>query len=119
MANKIDRRHARRIKTVQQLYSACFNSKKSRAPQVLKILTHEAAIDKLIKQAAPKFPVDKLALVDLCILRQAIYELMFEKTPPKVVINEAIDLAHELGGEKSPAFINAVLGKIFTKIIKE
>jgi N utilization substance protein B len=52
--------------------------------------------------------------VDISILRNALYELTIErKVPPKVIINEAVELAKELGSEKSPSFVNAVLGKIY------
>jgi len=71
-------------------------------------------INDLIKKFASKYPLEKVSKVDLSILRLAVYELNFEKkTPPKVVIDEAIELAKELGGEKSFSFVNAVLGKIY------
>jgi len=71
-------------------------------------------IDDHIKKAAPKYELSKIAKVDLSILRMSIYDLLIEKKqPPKVIINEAIDLAKELASEKSPAFVNAVLGAIY------
>jgi len=71
-------------------------------------------INDLIKKFASKYPLEKVSKVDLSILRLAVYELNFEKkTPPKVVIDEAIELAKELGGEKTFSFVNAVLGKIY------
>lgn len=78
------------------------------------IFDNLTAIDEHIKRAAPKFPLEKIAMVDLAILRLATYELMFEdKTPPKVIINEAVELAKDLSGDKSPSFVNAVLGTIY------
>jgi len=59
------------------------------------------------------WPVDKLNKIDLAILRLAIYELERKKTPPKVIIDEAVELAKEFGGENSPSFINGVLGTIY------
>jgi N utilization substance protein B len=81
-----------------------------------KILTHLEGIDKEISSSAPKFPLDRIAKTDLAVLRLAVFELMIEpKEPQKVVINEAIELAKEFGGDKSYAFINAVLGAIVKK----
>ncbi len=113
----IDKRHTARIKTVQELYTALFpnnTSSNKLSQKTEEILQHHDHIDNLIEQAAPKFPVPKIAFVDLSILRLAIFELIFEKkAPPKVIINEAVELAKDLGSEKSPGFINAVLGKIY------
>lgn len=113
----MDRRHQVRVEIVQKLFSVKFSSSSSSDSidvKVRAILKVADAINKLIADSAPKFPLEKIAKVDLSILQLAIYEMMYEKkTPPKVIINEAIELAHELGGEKTPAFVNAVLGKIF------
>lgn len=113
----MDRRHEIRVSIVQQLYSLKFaplDSSDSVDVKVRAILKVTDEINKLITDAAPKFPLEKISRVDLSILQMAIYELVFEKkTPPKVIINEAIELAHEMGSEKTPGFINAVLGKIF------
>ncbi|MGB4966146.1 MAG: transcription antitermination factor NusB [Microgenomates group bacterium] len=115
--NSMDRRHEIRVSIVQQLYSLKFaplDSSDSVDVKVRTILKVADEINKLITDAAPKFPLEKISRVDLSILQMAIYELVFEKkTPPKVIINEAIELAHEMGSEKTPGFINAVLGKIF------
>lgn len=75
-------------------------------------MAHSEEIDNKIKIAAPEFPIDKINKVDLAILRLAIYELLIDKSqPPKVIIDEAIELAKEYGGESSPGFINGALGK--------
>lgn len=80
------------------------------------IIKYEDRINEYIKTYAPKFPLRKIAKVDLAILQLAIYELLFEKKePPKVIINEAVELAKEMGSNRSYAFINAVLGKIYQK----
>ncbi len=113
----MDRRHEIRVSIVQKLYSLKFapaDSSDSIDVKIRSILKVAEDINKLIVDAAPKFPLEKISRVDLSILQLAIYEMVFEKkTPPKVIINEAIELAHELGSEKTPGFINAVLGKIF------
>jgi len=72
-------------------------------------------IDRIITQSAPEFSLDRINHVDLAILRLAIYELAIAGSePPKAVIDEAIELAKEYGGEASPGFINGVLGKVLS-----
>ncbi len=71
-------------------------------------------IDKIIIPAAPEWPIDQIALVDLVILRLGIYELLFSReVPPKVAINEAVELAKTFGGENSSKFVNGVLGTVY------
>jgi N utilization substance protein B len=71
-------------------------------------------IDNIIKPAAPEWPIDQIALVDLVILRMAIYELLFKReVPPKVAINEAVELAKTFGGLNSSRFVNGVLGTVY------
>ena len=73
-----------------------------------------ATSDAKIEPAAPEWPIDQIAKMDLTILRLAIYELMIKReVPPKVVINEAVELAKSFGGENSSKFINGVLGTIY------
>ena len=68
-----------------------------------------------IKKAAPTWPIEKLNKIDLAILRLAVFELENQQTPPKVVIDEAIELAKEFGAESSASFVNGVLGTIYKK----
>ncbi len=78
-----------------------------------KIFSKTKEIDKYIEKAAPEFPVEKINKIDLAILRLAVYELLIEKKqPPKVIMDEAIELAKEYGGETSPQFINGALGNL-------
>lgn len=71
-------------------------------------------IDKLIAPAAPDWPIDQIAKIDRGILRLAIYELMINRdVPPKVAINEAVELAKAFGGDNSSRFVNGVLGTIY------
>jgi len=73
------------------------------------------AIDALLSSHLEHWILSRLALVDLCILRLAAYELLFHgKTPWKVAIDEAIELAKAFGGKDSGAFVNGVLDKIHT-----
>ncbi len=71
-------------------------------------------IDDKISQAAPEWPVAQISPIDKAILRIAIYELLYsEEVPPKVAINEAVELAKMFGGENSSKFINGVLGTLY------
>jgi N utilization substance protein B len=71
-------------------------------------------IDKTISKAAPEWPIDQIAVIDKTILRLSVYELEIDKKiPPKVVINEAVELAKSYGSESSSKFVNGVLGTLF------
>jgi N utilization substance protein B len=70
-------------------------------------------IDALIISVAPDWPIEQVAIVDRNILRLSICELMYFDTPPKVIINEAIELAKTFGAEHSSKFINGVLGTVY------
>jgi len=72
-------------------------------------------IDKTIEEVAPEWPIDQVAMIDRNILRLAISELENFETPPKVIINEAIELAKSFGSETSSKFINGVLGTVYRK----
>lgn len=75
------------------------------------------AIDEKIRIAAPEWPIDKIAKIDLAVLRLAVFELTIDKKePPKVVIDEAIELSKEFGNEHSSQFINGVLGTILKSL---
>lgn len=77
-------------------------------------LKNENKIDAMIVPAAPEWPIDQIAKMDKAILRMSIYELLIKKdVPPKVAINEAVELAKEFGGDNSSKFVNGVLGTIF------
>lgn len=70
--------------------------------------------DKLIVKAAPEWPLEQISSIDKTILRIAIFELLHSKeVPPKVAINEAVELGKTFGGENSSKFINGVLGTIY------
>jgi N utilization substance protein B len=75
---------------------------------------HEKQIDGIIGPAAPEWPVAQIAKIDKIILRIGVYELLIKKeVPPKVAINEAVELAKAFGGENSSKFVNGVLGTIY------
>lgn len=76
-------------------------------------------IDEIIKKAAPEWPLHKISVVDRNILRIGLTELLFgdrKEVPPKVAINEAIELAKTFGGENSSKFVNGVLGAVYKEI---
>jgi N utilization substance protein B len=70
-------------------------------------------LDDIIIPVAPEWPIDQIARMDRVLLRMGIYELLFDNdAPPKVVINEAVELAKAFGGDNSSKFINGVLGTV-------
>ena len=76
-------------------------------------------IDKIIEKAAPEWPIAQITIVDRNVLRMGLYELLYsnkEEVPPKVAINEAIELAKTFGGESSGKFINGVLGTVYKEL---
>lgn len=82
------------------------------------VLMYRAELDQLIGRYAPEWPVDKLAIVDRNVLRLSIFELTSPDAdaPPKVVINEAVELAKTFGSDNSPRFVNGVLGTALREI---
>lgn len=83
------------------------------------VIAHLEQLDKIIEKAAPQWPIGQIAIVDRNILRLGLYELLFGKrdeVPPKVAINEAIELAKSFGGESSGKFVNGVLGTVYREI---
>lgn len=83
-------------------------------------LKHEAELDAILQPIAPEWPIDQIARMDRVILRMGLFELKHEDaTPPKVVINEAVELAKAFGGENSSKFINGVLGTAYRQISGE
>lgn len=113
MKTAFDPRHKTRQEIVKLLFSYSFTEQNIPNPKAKNIIENISAIDEKIKDIAPEFPTNKINKVDLAILRLAIYELQFEKsTPPKVVVDEAIELGKEFGGDTSPGFINGALGKL-------
>lgn len=114
MKKKSDPRHKIRRRIVGELFALSFTDQKVKDQRAKKILAKRTRIDKIIEHAAPEFPTSKINKIDLAILRLAVYELLFVKLePPKVIIDEAVELAKEFGNETSSGFINGALGKIF------
>lgn len=85
------------------------------------VIVHLKEIDELVSKFAPSWPIGQITLVDRNILRIGVYELKFcpSEIPPKVAINEAIELAKTYGGPSSGKFVNGVLGSMYTELFKE
>lgn len=84
-----------------------------------RVLEKKRDLDIIIEKAAPDWPIDKIAVVDRNILRIGLCELLFadrNEVPPKVAINEAIELAKNFGGETSGRFVNGVLGAVYKEL---
>lgn len=82
---------------------------------------HLSQIDKVIKITAPQWPIEQIAIVDRTALRIGIFELLYgdkKAVPPKVAINEAIELAKSFGGRNSGKFVNGVLGTVYQELKK-
>ncbi len=80
-----------------------------------KVLQHAAEIDRWIVQAAPNWPLEQMARIDVNILRMAIAELLFSgdtRVPVRAAINEAVELAKRFGSASSRRFVNGVLGTV-------
>ena len=136
-ASTIDHRHAKRIKLMQYLFAAVFDQnrvdlKRSATKQQPSInFQHKLSIDEPIwkevelivdelesididiQKYAPERPLLDINQVDLAILRLIVWEANHKKTPKKVLIDEAVELAKEFGSDSSPRFVNGVLGKLF------
>jgi N utilization substance protein B len=143
MKRSTDPRHLARILALQELFSKYFSlnsfpTEEITVEQLLEIneiteynqelyenivtgvMKNTNEIDEIIKLHAPQWPISQMKLVDLQILRVAIYEGFLGKiTPPKVAIDEAIEVAKDFGGEVSSKFVNGVLGAIYEETKKE
>jgi N utilization substance protein B len=83
------------------------------------IAARTKTLDDIIEKAAPAWPIDRIAAVDRNILRLGLFELLFAdrlEVPPKVAINEAIELAKSFGGDNSGKFVNGVLGAVYKEL---
>jgi N utilization substance protein B len=87
---------------------------------VLGVLKHGSEIDLFIKQYSENWQLDRINLIERNILRMAIFELLYcEEVPPKVSINEAIDLGKRYGTQDSGSFINGILDRIQNEVVRK
>ena len=80
---------------------------------------HMPELDRIIEKAAPEWPIDKISMIDRNVLRIGLFELLYankDEVPPKVAINEAIELAKAFSGVISGKFINGVLGTVYKQL---
>lgn len=84
------------------------------------VVERAAELDRYIAEAASRYPLETMAIVDRNILRLAIWELVTDnRAPVAAVVNEAVELAHRYGGETSPGFVNGVLRTVSERIVGE
>jgi N utilization substance protein B len=137
-------RHLSRSIAMQSLYEWDFLEKKSDLEKIVErnikefgpgledktfiwqlvtgVVANLKEINEIIAKAAPQWPLNQISIVDRNVLRIGIYELLYGDkvaVPPKVAINEAIELAKSFGGENSGKFVNGVLGTVFKEIAAE
>jgi len=109
--SKHDPRHTHRIAEMQALFAYSCGVKQPKSTYTQAVIDNLPFIDKLITDNAPKWPLDKINKIDLAVLRLAFWEMYIQKTnPPKVIIDEAIEIAKEFGTETSSSFVNGVIG---------
>lgn len=103
--------------SLQEFAAADFKYKEFVDKITKAIIENLEEIDAWIKKFAPEWPIKQISVVDRNILRIGIFELIFsEETPPKVAIDEAIELAKRFGSETSGRFVNGVLGAVYEQL---
>ncbi len=102
-------------------YEAAIEDKAFVTTLVKGVLAVQADIDTKIQPIAPDWPIDQIARIDRNILRIGMYELLHQAdtVPPKVVINEAVELAKAFGSDNSSKFVNGVLGTAFRTLVED
>lgn len=110
MKTALDPRHLKREEALKALFQYSYSKSVENDSLAKKIIEQKDALDEIIVKAAPEWPIEKLNRVDLAILRLAIFETLEGKTPIKVIVDEAIELAKTYGSDGSPRFINGALG---------
>ena len=85
------------------------------------VVQEQPGLDAKIQPIAPEWPIEQISRIDRTVLRLGLYELLFrgDKVPPKVAINEAVELAKAFGSDNSSKFINGVLGTAFRTLVEE
>ena len=115
MKSASDPRHIRRINTFKFIFANSFTDQPGGPSRVEKIKANLQQIDDIIQKCAPEWPISQINRVDLAVLRQAVYELLFkQKTPVKVIIDEAVEIAKRYGGKTSSSFVNGALAAAIT-----
>lgn len=98
-------------------YDETIEDKEFVARLVHGVVAKSAELDAFLQPIAPEWPVEQIARIDRCILRMAVFELQeFKDVPPKVAINEAVELAKAFGSDNSSKFVNGVLGTAYKHV---
>lgn len=84
------------------------------------VVDHQADLDGKLQPIAPEWPLEQIARIDRAVLRLGLYELLYraDEVPPKVAINEAVELAKAFGSDNSSKFVNGVLGTAFRTLVE-
>ena len=110
MKSAQDPRHLKRIAVFKTLFADSFTPQTDRPSRVDKIQSNIEKIDDVVQKCAPEWPISQINRVDLAVLRQAVYELLYKtETPTKVIIDEAVEIAKRYGGKTSSSFVNGAL----------
>ncbi|HOX95899.1 MAG TPA: transcription antitermination factor NusB [Candidatus Woesebacteria bacterium] len=110
MKSAQDPRHLKRIAVFKSLFAGMFTPQEERPSRVDKVLANIEKIDDIVQKCAPEWPISQINRVDLAVLRQAVYELIYKtETPTKVIIDEAVEIAKRYGGKTSSSFVNGAL----------
>lgn len=102
-------------------YNEAIDDKEFVSSLVDGVLERQAELDERLQPMAPGWPLDQIARIDRNVLRIGLFELLYRKgtVPPKVVINEAVELAKAFGSDNSSKFINGVLGTAFRTLVED
>ena len=119
-AEPVDPRHLKRIQVMQAIFAYSFYKEQTQQdsfllayPDLTDLIADLTLIDQQIQEFAAERPLSDINKVDLAILRGIVFEWKTKKTPKKVLIDEAVELAKEFGTESSPKFVNGVLAHLF------
>lgn len=117
VSESTDARHQKRVALMQAVFAYGFNENQAEidpeiADQVAEIMAEVPEIDAQLQAAAPERPLAEINKIDLATLRVIMFESRHKKTPKKVLLNEAVEIAKTFGTDSSPKFVNAVLGTI-------
>lgn len=111
MKTSKDPRHIRRIEAVKSLFALSFHDGQPEVHELAaEVVAHKPEIDEIITKCAPEWPLPQINRLDLSVLRLATYELLYRQdVPPKVIIDEAVEIGKEFGSQSSGSFVNGVL----------
>jgi len=105
-----DPRHLKRIRAFKNIFAFSFTPQSATSLTAKKVLSDLSALDQIISRCASEWPINQINRTDLAVLRLAIWELLHKKkTPTKVIIDEAVEIAKRYGSQTSGSFVNGAL----------